>query len=104
MHEVERDDRGHPTEGGTLTILTGLNERCEDELFLNKEFVTSKRLYAGVQGDYRFGCRTCDAKGGGGGGGVPTAVGYLRLLQRGDGRIVVKNKSLPRHIPFFSSS
>ena len=67
--EVEMDDRGHPSEGGTLTILKGINERAEDDLFLNREFATSKRLYAGVQGVYRFGCWTCDAKGGGGGGG-----------------------------------
>ena len=84
--EVEMDDRGHPSEGGTLPNLKGINERMEDDLFLNTEFTTSKRLYAGVQGVYRFGCRTCDAKGGGG-GEVPTTVGYLRPLHRREGCI-----------------
>ena len=60
------DDRGHPSEGGTLTILKGINERMEDDLFLNTEFTTSKRLYAGVQGFTGLDAGPAMLRGGGG--------------------------------------
>ena len=63
VHEVDTDGRGHPTVDGTMTILKGLGERLPEDLFFSAELATSRRPYAGVQGVYRFGCRTCAAKG-----------------------------------------
>ena len=63
VHEVDTDGRGHPSEKGTMTILKGLDERLSEDLFLGAELATSRRPYPGVQGVYRFGCRTCAVKG-----------------------------------------
>ena len=63
VHEVDTDGRGHPTMKGTMTILKGLDERLPEDLFFSAELATSRCPYVGVQGMYRFGCRTCAAKG-----------------------------------------
>ena len=63
VHEVDTDGRGHPTMKGTMTILKGLDERLPEDLCFSAELPTSRCPYVGVQGMYRFGCRTCAAKG-----------------------------------------
>ena len=63
VHEVDTDGHGHPTVEGTMTILKGLDERLSEDLFFRAKLATSRRPYAGVQEVYRFGCRTCAAKG-----------------------------------------
>ena len=83
VHEVDTDGRGHPTVEGTMTILKGMDERLSEDLFFSAELATSRRPYAGVQGEYRFGCRTCAAKGGG--GEISSSAGGLFLLSDGDG-------------------
>ena len=69
VHEVDTDGRGHPIEKGTMTILKGtmtilkgLKERLSEDLFFSAKLATSRRPYAGVQGVYRFDCRTSAVK------------------------------------------
>ena len=57
------DKSGHPTEAGTASILRQIGDQCRDQIILNPEFVTSSRLYAGVESIYIYGCRTCEQLG-----------------------------------------
>ena len=56
------DSTGHPTREGTASILQGLAEFFP-ELILNESFVTTERLYLGVQPLFRYGCVTCHKEG-----------------------------------------
>ena len=56
LPEMEVDRSGHPTEAGTASILRQIDDQCRDQIILNPEFVTSSRLYAGVESIYIYGC------------------------------------------------
>ena len=59
----EVDKSGHPTEAGTAVLLGQINDQCRDEVIVAPDFITSSRLYAGVQSVFLYGCRTCDQLG-----------------------------------------
>ena len=59
----EVDKTGHPTERATKEIIQLLSAEHGDNIILNEEFVTTDRMYAGVQSIYKYGCRTCPALG-----------------------------------------
>ena len=59
---IELDSTGHPTREGTASILQELAEFYPG-LILNESFVTTERLYLGVQPLFRYGCVTCHNEG-----------------------------------------
>ena len=59
---IDLDSTGHPTREGTASILQGLAEFYLG-LILNESFVTTERLYLGVQPLFRYGCVTCHNEG-----------------------------------------
>ena len=60
---IDTDATGHPTEEGTLTILRDLDVHYNSDLYRDENYLTTDRLYAGVQLVFRYGCRTCDRLG-----------------------------------------
>ena len=56
------DETGHPSKDGTLTILEALNDSLK-ELIWNKDFITSDKIYKGIQSIYRYGCNHCNGFG-----------------------------------------
>ena len=61
--EIGKDATGHPTEGDTRKILLELDHHYAESMLLNADYLTSDRMYAGIQSVFRYGCRTCDRKG-----------------------------------------
>ena len=59
----EINKTGHRTKHATKEILNVLSAEYGDGIILNEDFMTTERMYAGVQSIYRYGCRTCPALG-----------------------------------------
>ena len=60
LPEMEVDKSGHPTEA---VLLRQIDDQCRDSVIITPDFITSSRLYAGVQSVFLYGCRTCDQLG-----------------------------------------
>ena len=59
----EVDKTGHPTERATKEILQLISAEYGEDIILNEDFMTTDRMYAGVQSIYKYGCQTCPALG-----------------------------------------
>ena len=55
---VEIDETSHPTINGTLALLHSIQFQCE-ELIWNEKYITTEKMYAGVQTIYKYGCKGC---------------------------------------------
>ena len=62
-HAIDTDATGHPTEEGTRTILRDIEVHYNSDLYRDDKYLTTDRVYAGVQSVFRYGCRTCDRLG-----------------------------------------
>ena len=59
---IDRDGTDHPTREGTASILQTLEE-YHPGLILDDKFLTTDRLYLGVQPLFQYGCTTCHEAG-----------------------------------------
>ena len=59
----EVDKTGHSTERATKEILQLISAEYGEDIILNEDFMTTDRMYAGVQSIYKYGCQTCTALG-----------------------------------------
>ena len=59
--EIEK--AGHPTDHAIKEIMQMLSAEYGDDIVLNEDFITTDRMYAGVQSIYKYWCRTCTALG-----------------------------------------
>ena len=55
---VEIDETSHPTINGTLALLHSIQLQC-DEIIWNEKYITTEKIYAGVQTIYKYGCKGC---------------------------------------------
>ena len=60
---VDMDRTRHPTLLGTKSLVDQLNLLHDSDLIVNEAFVTTERMYGGVQGVYTYGCKTCETMG-----------------------------------------
>ena len=63
--QYDTDETGHPTIDGTKEIIKQINDqlKLQEELIWNMDYVTSERLYRGVQSIFRYGCNNCSGYG-----------------------------------------
>ena len=59
---IDMDGTNHPTREGTASILQTLEE-YHPGLILDDNFLTTDRLYLGVQPQFQYGCTTCHEAG-----------------------------------------
>ena len=57
--KYEKDDKLHPSEKGTRTLLEDIQKTCRKKIIRNSEICTNKYSYSGVDKSYRWGCTTC---------------------------------------------
>ena len=50
----EVDKTGHPTERATKDILDMISAEYGEDIILNEDFMTTDRMYAGVQSIYKY--------------------------------------------------
>ena len=63
--EYDVDNTGHPTIEGTMHILQTLNDFLEidKKLIWHSDFITTDKIYRGVQAIYKYGCNICNGFG-----------------------------------------
>ena len=59
--QIQMGPDTHPTEEGTAFLLDKIDEILED-LIVDRDLITTKRIYTGVDTVYRYGCNACFKK------------------------------------------